>query len=173
MDCETFRESLPKFKQVCENYKDKPILMYCTGGIRCTKAGAYLKSNGCNDVRMVHWNHNTKLRGGITNYGRYVKNSGIDSLFIGKNYTFDDRKGERVTSEVIGKCKICKIPHDEYHNCAVESCNELILQCDKCREDLKHTCSPRCKEIMESEDLREAFKSLGSSFIKNTKLINL
>ena len=80
----TFKENMQKMEEILEKRdKGKAVYMYCTGGIRCSKAGALLAMNGYTNIRM--------LQGGITLYGQYIKKSGQKSLFIGKNFTFDNR----------------------------------------------------------------------------------
>ncbi|RKP08463.1 Rhodanese-like domain-containing protein, partial [Thamnocephalis sphaerospora] len=94
-DVDTFRDFLQEMTQrVASVPKDAPVYMYCTGGIRCSKAGAILRSQGWEDVRM--------LKGGITAYGNYVRqHPELRSLFIGKNFTFDKRLGEAITEDTI------------------------------------------------------------------------
>jgi len=80
---DTFREQLPMAVELLKDKKDKNIIMYCTGGIRCEKASAYMLHNGFNNV--FH------LEGGIINYAKEVKKNELNSQFIGKNFVFDDR----------------------------------------------------------------------------------
>ena len=93
-DVDTFRNSLPVIENsIIKNKKDKNILMYCTGGIRCEKASAYFKHKGFKNV--------FQLEGGITEYARQVKNTNIENKFKGKNFVFDERRGERISDDVI------------------------------------------------------------------------
>ncbi|KAJ1919919.1 hypothetical protein H4219_001700 [Mycoemilia scoparia] len=153
LDVDTFREQMDIVTEMCNKIKkDEPIYMYCTGGIRCSVAGAILKSKGHKDVRT--------LEGGIIAYGRYVKehNNEKSSLFRGKNFTFDKRLGERITDEVLAKCFQCGKPCDHYSNCVNGSCNLLFLQCHSCATKYKNTCgNPRCLEKikMPPEIIRE------------------
>ncbi|KAI8967883.1 hypothetical protein BDF20DRAFT_828806 [Mycotypha africana] len=100
-DADTFRDSITAMNTICEPLpRDQEVFMYCTGGIRCTKAGAILQSaSGFNKVYLV--------KGGITAYGRWIaEQKDKKSLFIGKNFTFDGRLGEKITDDVLGKCHI-------------------------------------------------------------------
>ena len=96
---DTFREQLPMAVEMLKDARNKNIIMYCTGGIRCEKASAYMLHNGFKNV--FH------LEGGIINYANQVKEIGLDSKFHGKNFVFDDRLGERITDEIISKCHQC------------------------------------------------------------------
>lgn len=132
--------------------KDKKILLYCTGGIRCEKASAYLKHEGFEDVNQ--------LNGGIIHYARQVKAEGLESKFIGKNFVFDDRMGERITEEIISSCHQCGEPCDNHVNCANDDCHLLFIQCDKCAQKMNGCCTPVCKDIslMPVEKQRELRK---------------
>ena len=90
-DVETFRESLPIVERMLEKDKDKNIVMYCTGGIRCEKASAYYKHRGFKNV--------FQLEGGIIEYARQVESLGLENKFKGKNFVFDDRMGERISED--------------------------------------------------------------------------
>jgi UPF0176 protein len=152
-DVDTFREFIQVMEKRLEHVpKNEPIYMYCTGGIRCSKAGAILRSKGWEDVRM--------LKGGITAYGNFVrKHPELKSLFIGKNFTFDKRLGETITEDIIGRCHQCGSPCDRYTNCRNRRCNLLFIQCDNCRATYSHTCgSPICMEVEKAE--REAAAQL-------------
>ncbi|GIS21182.1 MAG: hypothetical protein CM15mP121_0340 [Bacteroidota bacterium] len=83
-DVDTFRDSLNTIERdVLKNKKDKKLLMYCTGGIRCEKASAYFKHKGFQNV--------FQLEGGIIEYVKQVKQLGLENNFIGKNFVFDNR----------------------------------------------------------------------------------
>ena len=119
---DTFREQLPMSAEMLENKKDKNIIMYCTGGIRCEKASAYLLHKGVKNV--YH------LEGGIIYYAQQVKDKNLQSKFIGKNFVFDDRLGERITDDVIARCHQCGKPADTHTNCKNDACHLLFIQCD-------------------------------------------
>jgi UPF0176 protein len=140
-DVDSFREELEQVTGMLEPHKDKHIVMYCTGGIRCEKASAWLKHNGFPNVYQ--------LEGGIIEYARQVKAQGLENKFIGKNFVFDERMVERISDDVIAHCHQCGEPFDVHTNCANAACHLLFIQCDKCKEDFKGCCSAACKEIVE------------------------
>jgi UPF0176 protein len=138
-DADTFREELPLVIDELKDKKDKKILLYCTGGIRCEKASAYLKHHGFEDVNQLH--------GGIIDYARQVKEKGLESKFVGKNFVFDERLGERITEDIISHCHQCGELCDTHTNCANDDCHLLFIQCDKCKATFKGCCSDQCVEI--------------------------
>lgn len=138
-DVETFREALPVVEQMLADKKDKNIIMYCTGGIRCEKASAYFKHKG---FRHVH-----QVEGGIIEYTRRAKELGIENKFIGKNFVFDERLGERISNEIISKCHQCGAPCDTHVNCANDHCHILFIQCDACKEKYEACCSEQCRDF--------------------------
>ncbi len=141
-DVDTFRESLPIIKDQLEQIKEeKNLLMYCTGGIRCEKASAYFKHHGFKNVYQ--------LEGGIIEYTRQVKEEGLESKFIGKNFVFDHRLGERITDDIIANCHQCGSPCDTHVNCANEACHLLFIQCDNCAENMHGCCSNECLETIQ------------------------
>ena len=140
-DVETFRESLPIINEQLQEFKeDKNILMYCTGGIRCEKASAYFKHQGFKNVYQ--------LEGGIIEYTRQIKEENIESKFIGKNFVFDHRLGERITDDIVSQCHQCGKPCDNHTNCANEGCHLLFIQCDDCKAAMENCCSTECLEII-------------------------
>ena len=139
-EAETFREELPMVKSLLKGQEEKNILLYCTGGIRCEKASAYLKSEGFDSVNQLH--------GGIINYVHEVNKKGLENKFIGKNFVFDDRLSERVSNDVVSNCHQCNKPCDEHTNCKNVQCNLLFIQCEKCKQKNNNCCSPNCIEIV-------------------------
>ena len=137
---DTFREQLPMSADLLKDRKDSNIIMYCTGGIRCEKASAYLLHQGFTNV--FH------LEGGIINYANAVKEKGLENKFRGKNFVFDDRLGERVGGEVIAHCHQCGKPADTHTNCRNEGCHLLFIQCEECAAKYEGCCSPACQETM-------------------------
>jgi len=125
--------------EMMKDHKDKPIIMYCTGGIRCEKASAYLLHKGFNNV--YH------LEGGIIHYANTVKDHGLTNKFRGKNFVFDDRLGERISDEIIATCHQCGAPADTHRNCSNSACHLLFIQCSDCSEKYKGCCSETCYEI--------------------------
>lgn len=140
-DVDTFREQLPLVVESLKDKKDKPIVMYCTGGIRCEKASAWLKHNGFEKVYQ--------LEGGIIKYANDAKVQGLPIKFRGKNFVFDERLGERISGEVIAHCHQCGKPADVHHNCKNVACNLLFIQCEECKEIMDGCCSPKCQEIIQ------------------------
>jgi len=115
-------------------------LMYCTGGIRCEKASAYFKHKGFKNVYQ--------LEGGIIEYARQIEQEGLESKFIGKNFVFDHRLGERITNDIISQCHQCGKPCDNHTNCVNDGCHLLFIQCDECKEKMDNCCSSECQEII-------------------------
>ena len=141
-DVDTFRESLKTIdKELEKNGKEKNYLMYCTGGIRCEKASAYLKHKGIKNV--------FQLEGGIIEYARQVKEGELENNFIGKNFVFDKRMGERISDEIVSNCHQCGNPCDTHVNCANESCHLLFIQCNECKEKMNSCCSKECIDTIE------------------------
>jgi UPF0176 protein len=165
-DVDTFRESLPIIEeQLSEHKQDKKLLMYCTGGIRCEKASAYFKHKGFENVYQ--------LEGGIIEYTRQVKAEGLESKFIGKNFVFDHRLGERITDDIVSQCHQCGAPCDVHTNCANEGCHLLFIQCDSCREKTEGCCSTECVTIIhlpeeEQKSIRRGIKN-GNKIFKKGK----
>ena len=140
-DVETFRESLPIINDQLQDFKeDKNLLMYCTGGIRCEKASAYFKHQGFKNVYQ--------LEGGIIEYTHQIKEENIESKFIGKNFVFDHRLGERITDDIVSQCHQCGKPCDNHTNCANDACHLLFIQCDECKAAMENCCSTECLDII-------------------------
>ena len=137
---DTFREQLPMAVDMMKGKEEKNIIMYCTGGIRCEKASAYMLHNGFKNV--FH------LEGGIINYANDIKEQDLSSRFIGKNFVFDNRLGERITEDVIAKCHQCGKPCDIHVNCANNGCHLLFIQCEDCKQKYDGCCSVECKETI-------------------------
>lgn len=138
-DVETFRESLPIIENMLEGKKDKKLVMYCTGGIRCEKASAWYKHRGFKNV--------FQLKGGIIEYARQVEAKGLKNKFIGKNFVFDERMGEKISDETIAYCHQCGEPCDTHVNCANEACHILFIQCDNCARVYDNCCSQKCSDF--------------------------
>ncbi|MBX2873364.1 MAG: rhodanese-related sulfurtransferase [Saprospiraceae bacterium] len=150
-DVETFREALPLVEDMLEDKKDNNIIMYCTGGIRCEKASAYYLHKGFENVFMVD--------GGIIEYARQCEEQGLPNKFLGKNFVFDERMGERIGEEIIAKCHQCGEPCDTHVNCANDACHILFIQCENCASQYESCCSNKCKEFNElPEEQREKLK---------------
>ena len=141
-DVDTFRDSLDVIERdLAGHKKDKKLVMYCTGGIRCEKASAYYKHKGFEQVYQ--------LEGGIIEYARQVENKNLENKFRGKNFVFDHRRGERISDDVISNCHQCGEACDDHVNCANEACHLLFIQCKSCAEKMNDCCSDACKEVHE------------------------
>mgnify|MGYP003595191974 CR=1 FL=1 len=156
-DVPTFREELPLVAEMLKEKAAEKVLIYCTGGIRCEKAGAYLRERGFKNVYQ--------LEGGVINYAHAVKREQLPSKFKGKNFVFDERLGERITDDVLAHCHICGAVSDRQVNCANEGCHVLMVQCEACGEKLGNCCSEECHRISllpeeERRALRKADESL-------------
>ena len=138
---DTFREQLPMAAEMLKEKKDTNIIMYCTGGIRCEKASAYLKHKGFKNV--FH------LEGGIVHYANTVREKGLASKFKGKNFVFDGRLGERISNEIIAQCHQCGKPADTHTNCNNSACHLLFIQCEECAGKFAGCCSVECKTIFQ------------------------
>ncbi|WP_419873506.1 rhodanese-related sulfurtransferase [Candidatus Pristimantibacillus sp. PTI5] len=139
-DLETFKEFPEWLRENMADFKDKPILTYCTGGIRCEKLTGVMLSEGFSDVYQ--------LEGGIVTYGKDEEVQG--KLFDGKCYVFDERTSVVInqTDEavVVGKCHHCNEPADTYINCADDSCHLQHIVCTDCQETKHGFCSTACEE---------------------------
>jgi len=135
LDIEHFREFPEKVEEL-KKYKDKKIVTYCTGGIKCEKASAFLLEKGFSDVYQLH--------GGIIKYG--IEEKGED--FQGKCYVFDNRIAvdvNKINPEVISECFVCGTQCDRMLNCANPECNNHIPLCESCAQELEGACSETCK----------------------------
>jgi UPF0176 protein len=140
-DVDTFRESLPYIEETyLKGNEDKNIVMYCTGGVRCEKASAWFKHRGFQNVHQ--------LEGGIIKYANDAKEQGIENKFIGKNFVFDERRGERISDDIIAVCHQCGDPADTHTNCVNDACHLLFIQCDACKEKMENCCSSDCLETI-------------------------
>ena len=138
-DVTNFRDLLPVVEDMLRDKKDANIVMYCTGGIRCEKASAYYLHRGFPNVAMVD--------GGIIDYAHQCAALGIDSKYIGKNFVFDERLGERITEHVVSHCHQCGRPSDRQLDCVNKACHILFVQCESCATEYNNCCSTECKDF--------------------------
>jgi len=134
-DMENLRE-LPDHVHELDHLRDKKIITYCTGGIKCEKASAYLLSQGFTNVYQLH--------GGIIKYGMEVGGEGFD----GECYVFDNRLAvpvNQVNPTVISTCYRCGVPTTRLINCASPACNNHVTLCDDCGHTHEGTCTDACK----------------------------
>jgi UPF0176 protein len=139
-DADTFREALSVVSRELESHKDKHIIMYCTGGIRCEKASAWF--------RHIGFAHIYQLEGGIIKYTHDAAEAGIENKFIGKNFVFDERLGERISGDIISHCHQCGDACDAHTNCRNVACNLLFIQCEACARKYGGCCSDECLDII-------------------------
>jgi len=141
------------------------ILLYCTGGIRCEKASAYLKHQGFNNVAQLH--------GGIIDYARQLKAEGLKSKYLGQNFVFDERLAERITDDVVSTCMQCGTSSDRISNCHEATCNMLLVQCEACATKYADCCSPSCREIHQLPlEAQRAWRKGRSTRSTKTKAVN-
>ena len=140
-DADTFREELQIVEDLLKGNEGKNLLMYCTGGIRCEKASAWMKYQGFKNV--------FQLEGGIIHYTRQVRENGLENKFIGKNFVFDERLGERITEDIISVCHQCGKACDEHTNCLNDGCHLLFIQCEECKKSYHGCCSEECSNILQ------------------------
>ena len=159
---DTFREQLPMAVDMLKADKEKNIIMYCTGGIRCEKASAYLLHKGFTNV--FH------LEGGIIQYANKARELGLPNKFKGKNFVFDNRLGERISDEIIARCHQCGEPADDHTNCANEGCHLLFIQCTNCAEKYEGCCSTECQEVIHLPE--EEQKAIRKGIIKDQNIFN-
>lgn len=138
-EAETFRGAVEEMLEKLEDKKDEPVLLYCTGGIRCEKASAWFRHHGFTQVGQLH--------GGIIDYARQVKAQELPSKYKGQNFVFDGRLAERITDDVVSTCFQCGQPSDRITNCQQHTCNVLLVQCESCAEKYADCCTPSCREI--------------------------
>ena len=157
-DVDSFRESLPIIEKSLSQHKNtKNIVMYCTGGIRCEKASAFLKHKGYKNV--------FQLEGGIIEYTRQVEKEGIENKYIGKNFVFDHRRSESISGEIISDCHQCGEKCDNHVNCANDACHLLFIQCEKCFNLYDNCCSSACQKTntLPIEEQKKLRKGKGNS----------
>ena len=165
-DVDTFRESLPIINEQLQDFKEnKNLVMYCTGGIRCEKASAYFKHQGFKNVYQ--------LEGGIINYAKQIKEENLESKFIGKNFVFDHRLGERITDDIVSQCHQCGTACDVHTNCVNDGCHLLFIQCESCKEKMEGCCSAECVNVIhmpeeEQKAIRRGIKN-GNKIFKKGK----
>jgi len=143
-EADTFREEINMVSEMLGDQKDRKILLYCTGGIRCEKASAFLRHQGFKDVNQLY--------GGIIEYARKIKQLNLESNFIGKNFVFDERMGESVNGQVVSHCHQCGQSCDLHVNCANNLCHLLFIQCPDCARKYDHCCSDLCNDVKNGSD---------------------
>ncbi len=154
-DVDNFREEVEYVTETLSDKRDSKILLYCTGGVRCEKASAYLKHKGFKNVNQ--------LFGGVIEYARQVDEQQLESKFRGKNFVFDERLGERITDDIISNCHQCGAPCDTHINCANDACHLLFIQCPDCAVKYEQCCSKECCNT--NRILKQEHEEITNSFI--------
>lgn len=145
LDTTTFRDTWVALEKALDGVdRDTPIMSYCTGGIRCEKANAYI-------IQQMGFKDVSALKGGIVNYGRYVAENNLTSMFAGVNHVFDQRLGQRMSDEVLATCITCGCASDVQTDCASTHCprpfaKRRFVQCPECAVTLEGCCAPECRE---------------------------
>ncbi|MCB0769307.1 MAG: rhodanese-related sulfurtransferase [Flavobacteriales bacterium] len=162
---DTFRGAVEEMLDKLEDKKGEPVLLYCTGGIRCEKASAWFRHHGFTNVGQLH--------GGIIDYARQVRAKDLPSKYLGQNFVFDGRLAERITDDVVSKCMQCGTPNDRITNCQQSTCNILFVQCEACATKYADCCSPGCREIhLLPETVQRAWRKGRPSTSSKTKAIS-
>ncbi len=142
-DINHFRDFPQYIDEHLDQFKNKQVLMYCTGGIRCERASTYLKQKGV--AKKIY-----QMAGGIHRYAeRYP-----DGFFRGKNYVFDGRVAVKINDDILGTCKICHTTCDDYTNCVNALCNKHFICCANCLKTLKTTCGEKCLSLVTQNKVR-------------------
>ena len=153
---DTFREEIDFVEDMLQGKEDQNIVMYCTGGIRCEKASAYLKHRGFKNVHQ--------LEGGIIDYARQTQMQDLPSKFVGKNFVFDERLGERISEDIIANCHQCGESCDDHTNCANDMCHLLFIQCKSCAKKYDACCSIECAEVTHLPEEEKNTLSKGANY---------
>ena len=140
----TFREFPEYIDNNAEQLKDKKVLMFCTGGIRCERASGYVKQK--TEAKKVY-----QIKGGIHRYIEQYPNG----FFRGKNYVFDGRIAVKVNGDILGSCYLCDKPCDDYTNCFNAECNKHYISCVECTQKFNNTCGQVCKELLATGKVKQ------------------
>lgn len=163
-DSEKFEDALPEVLEELKGKEKEPVVLYCTGGIRCEKASAWLRHHGFENVGQLH--------GGIIDYAHQVKRYNLENRFHGLNFVFDERLAERIDNEVISTCHQCGVPADTIKNCKNKTCNVLLIQCPECASKYGDCCTPKCKEVTElPEEIQADYRRGKGSRSSKEKMI--
>jgi len=138
-DVTTTREFPAYIDKNIDLFKDKQVLMTCTGGVRCERVTAYLKEKKV--ATEVY-----QINGGIHRYAEQYP----DGHFRGINYVFDARGGQKVNDDILTTCDLCPTPSNQYNNCMNASCNNHYIACPACLEKYELTCSQTCMDLLKS-----------------------
>ena len=143
---QNFREFPEQALKELAPHQEKKIVLYCTGGIRCEKASAYLKEQGFPQVYQIE--------GGIINYVNQLPNT----FWEGGLFVFDDRLVSDLGSPITF-CKICEKDCEQYTNCHNLDCDKLFIICEECQTSMNNTCSEACKNAPRHRKARNTFQN--------------
>lgn len=143
-EVKNFREFPQYVDEHLDELKDKQVLMYCTGGIRCERASTYIKEK--NIAKKVY-----QIQGGIHRYTEKYP----DGHFRGKNYVFDGRIAVKVTDDILGNCSLCEKSCDQYINCSNVLCNKHVISCSECKEKYANCCSAQCQDLVAQKKVNQ------------------
>lgn len=143
-DIRYFRQFPEYIDQNVDQFKDKTVFMYCTGGIRCERASAYL--NKKNVAKKIY-----QVQGGIHRYVEQFPNG----YFRGKNYVFDQRITVKINDDILANCLNCSTPSDEYFNCLNALCNKHFTSCAACLDKFAKTCGATCQILVQEKKTPE------------------
>jgi len=134
LNLQTFREFSEKVN--LEELKNKKVVMYCTGGVRCEKASAFVKERGIKDV--------SQLNQGIIHFGQVHP----QSVWDGKCFVFDKRMTSPINTEgqAVSKCYTCGLSSDNLRNCKNLACNLFYVSCTDCEKKYDKCCSVECQQ---------------------------
>lgn len=136
-DIQYFKELPIYIDEHADLFAGKQVLMFCTGGVRCERASAYLQEKG---VAEKVWH----IRGGIHCYAEEFPNG----FFKGNNYVFDSRVAMPVSNDILDSCDQCGIASNLVTNCRNAACNKQYLSCVDCRKATDTCCSAECQELV-------------------------
>lgn len=143
-DIRYFRQFPEYIDKNIDQFKDKTVLMYCTGGVRCERATSVL--NVKNVAKKVY-----QVEGGIHRYVEKFPNG----FFRGANYVFDQRVTVKINNDVLGACLHCSTPSDVYFNCLNAFCNKHFTSCQTCVNQFAGTCGQTCKILVQEKKTQE------------------
>ncbi len=143
-DIHVFRDFPEYIEKNADKFKDKQVLMYCTGGIRCERASTVVKKH--TGAKKVF-----QMLGGIHRYAEKYP----EGFFRGKNYVFDRRIALKVNDDILSTCMLCKEKCDTYTNCLNALCNKHFICCATCKDTFNNTCSEACKTLVENKKVHK------------------
>ncbi len=137
-EIDNFRDFPEYIENNIDQFKDKQVLMFCTGGVRCERATAVLQEKGI--AKEIY-----QIKGGIHRYAEQFP----DGYFRGKNYVFDGRIAVKINDDILGSCYLCDKECDKYTNCVNVQCNLQYIACKECLKKLESTCSFECQKLVQ------------------------